>query len=66
MTTETIVTILAELRDARAKAQAEGRLEAELAFLHAIEIMQRAQLAAIAERAERAKAFHARLIGGES
>ena len=55
MTTETIVTILAELRAAREKAQAEGRLEAELDFLHAIEIMQRAQLAAIAERVERAK-----------
>jgi hypothetical protein len=55
MTTETIVAILAELRAAREKAQAEGRLEAELAFLHAIEIMQRAQLAAIAQRIERAK-----------
>jgi hypothetical protein len=60
MTTETIVAILHEFRDAREKARAEGRLEAELAFLHAIEIMQRAQLAAIAERVERAK----RAIGG--
>ena len=55
MTTETIVTILAELRAACEKAQAEGRIEAELDFLHAIEIMQRAQLAAIAERVERTK-----------
>jgi hypothetical protein len=55
MNTETIVAILHELRAAREKAQAEGRIEAELAYLHAIEIMQRAQLAAIAERVERAK-----------
>jgi hypothetical protein len=55
MTTETIVAILHEFRDARAKAQAEGRIEAELAYLHAVEIMQRAQLAAIVERIERAK-----------
>ena len=55
MTTETIVAILHEFRDARARAQAEGRLEAELAYLHAVEIMQRAQLAAIAERVEQAK-----------
>ena len=52
MNTETIVAILHELRDARAKAQS---VEAELAYLHAIEIMQRAQLAAIAQRIERAK-----------
>ncbi len=55
MNTETIVAILAELRAAREKAQAEGRLEAELAYLHAIEIMQRAHLAAIVEAHERAK-----------
>ena len=55
MTTETIVANHHEFRDARAKAQAEGRIEAELAYLHAVEIMQRAQLAAIVERIERAK-----------
>jgi hypothetical protein len=55
MTTETIVAILHEFRDARARARADGRIEAELAYLHAVEIMQRAQLAAIVEAHERAK-----------
>jgi hypothetical protein len=60
MNTETIVAILHEFRDAREKARAEGRLEAELAYLHAVEILQRAQLAAIVEGMEQTK----RAIGG--
>jgi hypothetical protein len=55
MNTEIITDILHELRAAREKAQAEGRIKTELAFLHAVEIMQRVQLDASAERAERAK-----------
>jgi len=55
MTTETIVAILHEFRDAREKARADGRIEAELAFLHAIQLIQRAHLAALVERVERAK-----------